>query len=126
MSGCIQKWVVQTSFKLWVFSGTRGQKLTVDWHWLKFFKASQFRFYSRQVCDKRLSNWIAITDFINDEWMSRNAKHGFNSWKWSNLTWSSSNSVTIYFCILPHPWFCLFAKSVRFLSDIGKMIEGFW
>jgi len=30
-----------------------------------------------------------------------NAKHGFNSWKWSNLAWSSSNSVTIYFCILP-------------------------
>jgi len=32
---------------------------------------------------------------------TRNAKHGFNSCKWSNLAWSSSNSVTIYFYVLP-------------------------
>jgi len=29
-----------------------------------------------------------------------NAKYGFNSWKWSNLAWDSSSSLTIYFSIL--------------------------
>jgi len=57
-------------FKFWVFSGTCRQKLTVKWHWLKFFfRPNQFCFYSRQVCDKRLANWTAITDCVNDEWM---------------------------------------------------------
>jgi len=32
--------------------------------------------------------------------LTRNAKHGFNSCKWSNRAWSSSSSLTIYFCIL--------------------------
>ena len=32
---------------------------------------------------------------------TRNAKHGFNSWKCSNLAWNSSNGLKIYFIILP-------------------------
>ena len=31
----------------------------------------------------------------------RNAKHGFNFWKWSNPAWSSSSWAPIYFSILP-------------------------
>jgi len=27
-----------------------------------------------------------------------------NSWKWSNLAWNSSSSLTIYFSILPTLW----------------------
>ena len=30
---------------------------------------------------------------------TRDAKHGFSSWKWSNLAWNSSSSVTIYFIL---------------------------
>jgi len=65
MLWCIQKWVVPRSFKLWMFSGTCCQKLSVESHWLKFFRMAltkQFRFYSTQVCDKRLANWIAIAE----------------------------------------------------------------
>jgi len=32
---------------------------------------------------------------------TRNAKRGFNSWKCSNLPWNSSNSLKIYFSVLP-------------------------
>ena len=28
---------------------------------------------------------------------TRNTKHGFNSWKWSNLAWTFSSRLTIYF-----------------------------
>jgi len=56
---------------------------------------------------------------------TRNAKHGFNSWKCSKLTWNSSNGL--YFSILP---FCdlqlpFFAKSIHSLSDIGKEQNAF-
>jgi len=32
---------------------------------------------------------------------TKNTKHGFHSWEWSNLAWRSSTCLTIYFCILP-------------------------
>jgi len=88
-------------------SGTCGQKLSVEWRWLKFFYPvflafrSVFFFYSRQVCNKRLVNWTAITDTLTLSGFVRNAKHGFKSWKWSNLAWNSTSSLTIYFSILP-------------------------
>jgi len=34
-------------------------------------------------------------------WIYRYAKHGFNSWKCSNLAWNSSSSPNFYFGILP-------------------------
>jgi len=66
-----------------------------------FLHFGQFYFYSRQVCNKRLANWAAITDTLTLIGFTRNTKHGFNSWKWSNLAWNPSTSLTIYFSIFP-------------------------
>jgi len=60
----------------------------------------QLYFYSRQVFNKRLTSWTVITDTLTLNRFTRNEKHGFNSWKWSNLAWSSSSSLTIYFNII--------------------------
>ena len=55
--------------------------------------------------DKFVTNcWLAGQPSLTTLTMNgytRNAKHGFNSWKWSNLAWSCSSSLTIYFCVLP-------------------------
>jgi len=48
-----------------------------------------------------LANWTAFTDTLTLNGFARNAKHGFNLWKWSNVTWNFF-SLTIYFSILPH------------------------
>ena len=52
----------------------------------------------------------------------------FNSRKWSNLAWSSSNSVTIYFCIVPlcSPANASSRKAFVFILKLEKMIECFW
>jgi len=60
----------------------------------------QFYLYSRQACSKRLANWTAITDTSTLNGFARNAKHGFDSWKWSNLAWNFSSGFEIYFSIL--------------------------
>jgi len=65
----IQKWVVHWSFKFWVF--TCCHKLSVEWHWIKFFwipiflHFGKFNFYSSHVCATRLVNCTAITEYIN-------------------------------------------------------------
>ena len=74
----------------YLLSGTCRQKLSVFLHF------GQFYFYSRQVCNKRF-----ITDTLTLNGFTKNAKHGFYFWKWSNLAWNSSSSLTIYFSILP-------------------------
>jgi len=127
-----QKWVVHWSFKFWVLlSGTYCQKLTVEWHWLKFFRA---RFSCLSV-----SLISAAVKFVTNGWwtgqpspttlngFTRNAKRGFNSWKWSNLAWNSSGGLTIYFGILPLRGLQLplRAKSIRSHSDIGKWQNAF-
>ena len=81
------------------FFGTCRQKLSVFSTQI-FLYFGQFYFYTRQVCSKRLANWTTITDTLTLNGFTRNAKHGFNSWKWSNLTWNFSSSFTIYFSIL--------------------------
>jgi len=87
--------------------GTCCQKLIAEWHWLKFLKSQiflhfgQFNFCSSQVCDKRLVNWTAIIDYINTEWIYKERKAWFNSWKCPNLAWNSSSSLKIYFSVLP-------------------------
>ena len=98
-----QKWVIHWYFKSWVFTlWNLSSEISVEWHWLKFVFSQiflhfgQFYFYSRQVCYKRLANW---TDTLTLSGFTRNAKHGFNSWKWSNLAWNFSNSLAIYFSI---------------------------
>jgi len=65
-----------------------------------FLHFGQFYFYSRQVCNKRVANCTAITDTLTLNGFTRNAKHGFNFWKWSSLAWNSSSSRN-YFSILP-------------------------
>ena len=115
-----------------LLSGTCRQKLSVEWHWLKFVLSQiflhfgQFYFYSRQACNKRLAIWKAITDTLTLNGFTRNAKHGFNSWKWSNLTWNAL-VVLQYLLIFFHfvVCNCLFAENIRSQSDIGKMKEHF-
>ena len=101
--------------------------LTVDFFDPDFLAFPSVFFFSRQVCNKRLANWTAITDTLTLHGFTRNAKHGFNSWKWSHLAWNSSSSLTIYFSILP---LCGLQMPLRETpgspSDIGKMIECFW
>jgi len=82
----------------YLLSGTCRQKLSVFFTQI-FLHFGQFYFYSRQVCHKRLANWAAITDTLTLNGFTRNARHGFNSWKWSNLAWNSCSSLTIYFSI---------------------------
>ena len=91
---------------MYSLSGTCRQKLSVEWDWPKFFwprlflHFGQFYFYSRQVCNKGLANWTPITDTLTLNGFTRNAKHGFNSWKWSNLAWNSSSSTALQFILL--------------------------
>ena len=91
----------------YLLSGTCRQKWIVEWHSIKLLidpDCLAFRsvyFYSRQLCNKRLANWTATTDTLTLNGFTRNAKHGFNSWKWPNLASNSSSSLTIYFSILP-------------------------
>jgi len=115
-------------------SGTCPQKLSVEWHYLKFFLTQiflhfgQFYFYSRQVCNKGLANWTAITDTLTLNGFTRNAKHGFNSWQCSNLAWNSvALNYNLFHCSFTL-WSCirLFAKHIGSRSDIGKMTECFW
>ena len=57
----------------------------------------------------------------------RNAKHGFNSCKWSNVPWNFSSSFGISVCILPlcGPQLPVHAKQ-SFSFWHGKMTECFW
>jgi len=59
--------------------------------------------------------------YINLEWIYRNAKHGFDSWKWSNLAWNSSSSLTIC-CGLQLPFREKHSFSLRSLTcDLGSL-----
>ena len=104
-----QKWVMHWYFKFWVFTFWNLSleikctvALTEVYLWPRFSCIPvSFLFYSRQVCNKRLVNWTAITDTLTVNRFTRNAEHDFNSWKWSHLAWNSSSSFTIYFGIFP-------------------------
>jgi len=102
------KWIVHWSFIFWVFTFWNLSPeikcrvaLTKACLSSIFLHFGQFYFNSRQVCKKRLANWTANAGTSTLNGFTRNAKHGFNSWKWSNLAWNFSNSLTIYFNILP-------------------------
>jgi len=86
--------------------GTSWQKLTVEWHWLHFFRA---RFFS--ISASLIS--AAVKCVTNGWWtgqpspttltlngFTRNAKLQ-SSWKCSNLAWNFSSSLKIYFSIHP-------------------------
>ena len=91
----------------YLLSGTCCQKLTVEFHWLTFFRARFFCISASLVS--------AAVKFVTNGWwtgqpspttltlngFTRNAKHGFNSWKCSYLAWNSFSSLKIYFSILP-------------------------
>jgi len=102
MSWCIQKLVVHRSFKLWVF-----------WN---LWPEISCRVALSKVFLEPVSFISTADKFVTNRWrtgqpslttltmngFTRMAKHGFDSWKWSNLAWSSSGSaVTIYFCSFP-------------------------
>jgi len=69
-----------------------------------------------QILLKSLPN---LTVWIRP-WFARNAEHGFNSGKLSNLAWSTSSNLTIYFSVLPlsdrQRQICLFAKNILTLA----------
>ena len=97
-----QKWVKHWYFKFWVFTFWNLSPkikctvaLTKVFFIQIFLHFGQFYFCSRQVCSKWLTNWTAI-DIITLNGFTRNAKHGFDSWKSSNLAWNSSSSLTLY------------------------------
>ena len=101
------KWVIHWYFKFWIFTFWNLSlkikcrvALTKVFLIQVFLHFGQFLFYSRHVCTKRLANWTAINDTLALNGFTRNAKHGFNSWKWSHLAWNPSSSLTIYFSIL--------------------------
>ena len=85
--------------------GTCRQKLSVQWQWLKFCLSKiflhfgQFYFYRRQVCNKRLAIWTAITETLTLNGFTRNAKHGLTLG--NSQIWNFSCSLTVYFGILP-------------------------
>jgi len=127
-----QKWFIHCYFNFWVCT-LWNLSPKIKWHWLKFFlcriflQFGQFYFYGRQVCNKRLANWRAITDTLTLNGFTRNANHGFTSWKWSNVAWNSSSSLAIYFSILPLCGLQLpLRRNIGSPSDIGKMTESFW
>jgi len=98
-----QKWVIHWYFKFWVFTFWNpspkikcGVALTKAFFIQIFLHFGQFYFYSSQVCSKWLANWASVTDTLTLNGFTRNAKHGFDSWKLSNLAWNSSSSLTIY------------------------------
>ena len=95
-----QKWVIHWYFKFWVFTfWTCRPNLSVEWHWLQIFLSQiflhfgQFYLYSRQACSKWLASWTAIIDTLTLNGFAMNAMHGFDSWKWPNLTWNFSSSL---------------------------------
>ena len=103
-----QQWVIRWSFKFWVFTFLNLPPKIKCWVALTkvffnqiFLHFGQFYLYSRNVCNKRLANCTAVTDTLALNGFTRNAKHGFDSWKWSNLARNSSSSLTIYLSILP-------------------------
>ena len=103
-----RKWVMQWYFKFWLFTfWNMPSKIKCRVILTKVFLThsllhfDQLFFCSRQVCNKRLANWLAMTVTLTLNGFPRNAKHGFYSWKWSNLALNSSGSLTIYFGILP-------------------------
>ena len=86
-----QKWVTHWYFQFLVFTfWNLSPEIKLFLHF------GQFYFFNRQVCNK----WF-ITDTLTLNGFTRNAKHVFNFWKWSNLACNSSSSLTIYFSILP-------------------------
>jgi len=95
----------------YLLSGTCRQKLSVFLHF------GQFYFYSRQVCNKRF-----ITDTLTLNGFTRNAKHGFNFWKWSNLAWNSSSSFTIYFSYSSTLWSAIVSsrKTLVLIPTLGN------
>jgi len=70
-----QKWVVHWSLKFWVF--TCCQKLSVEWHWIKFLEPDFLAFRSIYFLQQsRLVNWTAITDCVNNEWIYSGGSRG--------------------------------------------------
>jgi len=54
----------------------------------------------------------------------KECKAWFNSWKWSNLAWNSSGSLTIYFSVLPLSDRQMPLREKH--SDVDEMTECFW
>jgi len=128
-----QKWVMHWYFKFWVFTcWNLSPEIKCRVALTKVFLSQillhfgQFYFYRRQVCNNRWANWTAITDTLTLNGFARNAKHGFNSWKWSSLALNISNSLTIYLNILPLCGLQLpLHENLRSHFDTGKMEEWF-
>jgi len=85
----------------YLLSGTYCQKVTAEFG-IDYFCISASLISAAVKCVTN-SWWIGqpspATLMLNG--FTRNANHGFNSWKCSNLGWKSSSSFKIYFSILP-------------------------
>jgi len=114
-------------FKFWVFAfwntspnikcSVALTKLFLSQIFLHFGK---FYFYSRQICNKRLANWTAITDTYHC--MDLQGTLG------NSQIWLGTPPVVLQFILVFFHFMvcnCLFAKNIRSHSDIGKMKETF-
>jgi len=102
MSWCMQKLVVHRSFKLWAVFWNLWPEISYRVALTKvFLKPDSFISTADKFATNRWRTGQPSPTTLMMNGFTRNAQHIFNSWKWSNLAWSSSNIVTIYFCILP-------------------------
>jgi len=101
----MQKWVIHWYFKFWVFTlWNLSPEIKCRVALTQVcFEPDFFAFRSVLLLQQTslLQTVSELDRYINIEWIYKECKAWFNSWKWSNLTWNFSNSLTIYFNILP-------------------------
>ena len=103
-----QKWVTHWYFKFWVFTfWNLWPKIKCRVALTKVYFDPDFLAFRSVYFLQQTRLWQTVNQlnshhsYITLNGFTRNAKHGFNFWKWSNLAWNSSSSFTIDFSILP-------------------------
>jgi len=132
MSCYTQEWVIHCYFKFLVFIfWNSSQKLNVEWHWLTFFEPDFLAFWSVLFL-QQTSLWRTVSELdshhrcINIEGIYKEFQAWFYSWKWWNMAWNPSSSLTIYFSILPLCGRQLpLRKTFIFILTLGKWQNAF-
>jgi len=125
---CTQKWVLHRSFIFWVSPFWNLlpvincrvvlTKVFLEPDCLHF---GQFNFCNSQVCDKRLVNWTAITDYINIEWIYKECKAWFKPVV-VNLFCSIAPLQELFFKIAPPTPMTLVLAKILFQFEIISML----
>ena len=117
------KWVIHWYFKFWVaylLSGTCRQKLSVEWHWLKFLLS---RFFCISIsfistADKFVTNGerTGQTLPIHQHWMDLQGMQSMVLAPWIGQIWLGTPPVVLQFILVFFHFIvynCLFAKNIR-------------